>query len=354
MYESLGADFPDLIVESRATPKRGLSKMFVLRLSETQKAERVVKLQLEKEAQVAQKVGFRRVWSALADAKKPVVGHAVMYDMLFALSHFESSLPESYAEYKALVQGLFPSVFDTQFLAKSEPFKFLPQDADAEPGSKRENRFGSMALGQVYKVFELEAESAKSAGKPTVYVSFAPGHDRYGPDCSAFHEAGYDAYVTGYAFAHMAKQALSAELLSSLNSRTTMFRSLYHFNWSGDDDLVAKGIYVFVRGLKGRNEKYLKTAITAYKAPASEVCEVLSETDIDVKWIDDDSAFIILAEKRAGLVSAMLGDTKDSVEPFGADGGLKLTSFNEWLSAQNASDSEEVKEPDAKRARLSA
>merc|ERR1711908_70401 len=76
MFESLAAEFPDLIVESRPTAKRGLSKMFALRLTDTQKEERAAKLKLEKEMQLAQKVGFRRVFAALADAKKPVVGHA--------------------------------------------------------------------------------------------------------------------------------------------------------------------------------------------------------------------------------------------------------------------------------------
>merc|ERR1712226_854063 len=127
----------------------------------------------------------------------------------------------------------------------------------------KKHRFGSMALGNVYKVFKDEADVANREGKPTVSVTFAPGHDRYGPDCAAFHEAGYDAYVTGYSFAHMAKQALAAEHVNRLNSRSTMFRSLYHFNLSGDDDLVTTGVYLMVMGLKGKNDEFAKTNVSS-------------------------------------------------------------------------------------------
>mmetsp|Transcript_86746 Transcript_86746/g.193149 ORF Transcript_86746/g.193149 Transcript_86746/m.193149 type:complete len:187 (+) Transcript_86746:3-563(+) len=43
MHETLAAEFPDLIVESRQTPRSGVSKMFVLRLTEAQKTERAAK-----------------------------------------------------------------------------------------------------------------------------------------------------------------------------------------------------------------------------------------------------------------------------------------------------------------------
>merc|ERR1712083_965367 len=99
------------------------------------------------------------------------------YDLLFALSHFESPLPESYQDFKQLAHGLFPLMFDTQFLVKSDPFRFLPLATDAAPGAKRQHRFGSMALGNVYNVFKEEAAAAKKAGQPTVEVSLAPGHE---------------------------------------------------------------------------------------------------------------------------------------------------------------------------------
>jgi len=353
MYETLAAEFPDLIVEARPTPTRGVSKMFVLRLTDAQKTERAAKLRLEKEAEFARKVGFHKIFSALIDAKRPVVGHAVLYDLLFALSHFEGLLPESFVKFQELVRDLFPSLFCTQFLVKSEPFKFLPRAEDADPGSKRKHRFGSVALGAVFKVVTEEATTAKNAGQPTVEVAFAPGHDKYGHDCAAFHEAGYDAYITGCVFAHMAKQALCPERVPALRGRTTMWRSLYHFNLYGEDELITKGTYVHARGLKGRDDKCLRAAFAEIQAPGSEGNSALKSNDIEIRWIDDDSAFAVLPETCADAVNAML----ERVQCGGGRlEGLSLTSWSDWRSAQDVPENSrdnDMEEPPLKRARIS-
>jgi len=347
MYEALAADFPDLAVESRPTKTRGVSTLVALRLDAEQKAERAAKIRAEKEAELARKVGFSRVFNALAKSKKPLIGHALMFDLLFAFSHFEGRLPESYAKYKELVQSHFPVIFDTQLLAKKEPFKFLPaSDADA----KREHRFGSHALGEVYKVFLREAEAARTAGTPTVEVSFAPGHDRYGPDCAAFHEAGYDAYVTGYAFAHMAKLAFSQEVKFSLSCRSTMFRALFDFHLAGEDELVATGIYVHVKGLKGQDADSLRSAFAEIKAPSEN--DESQAADVQIRWIDDDNAFAVLPESCSAAVAAMLQRVKAAGNE---EGGFTFTAGEEWFAAQTAAaspcDSKDAEERRPKRAR---
>eukprot|EP00931_Biecheleriopsis_adriatica_P094185 TRINITY_DN67867_c0_g1_i1.p1 TRINITY_DN67867_c0_g1~~TRINITY_DN67867_c0_g1_i1.p1 ORF type:complete len:554 (+),score=159.35 TRINITY_DN67867_c0_g1_i1:51-1712(+) len=337
MYETMAADFPDLTVESRPTEVRGISTLVVLRLSASQKEEREAKVRAEKETELARKVGFRRVFNALAAAKKPVVGHACMFDWLFAHSHFES-LPESYAEFKELIHGSFPLLFDTQLLAKSEPFKFLPQEgAESVP----QHRFGSHALGQVYKVFFEESETARKAGKPAVEVTFAPSHDRYSGDCAAFHEAGYDAYVTGYVFAHMAKEVLKAEGVSKFNGRMTMFRGLFDFNVAAADELVAKGVYVHTRGLKGRAGDALRTAFAEVKASEGDSSE---PAEVQIKWINDDSAFAVLPESCSAAVAEMLKRVKAAG---GTVDGLTFTAGEEWFASQAAGKDE----PPAKRQR---
>ena len=333
--------------------------MIVLRLSEAQKSERTLRLRLEKEAEFLRKVGFQRIFSALVDAKRPLVGHAVSFDLLFALSHFHGPLPRSYPKLKEIVYGLFPSLFDTQFLASSDVFKFAPQDAG--PGSPRQYRFGSKALCELHKVFADEAAAAMKDAKPTVEVTFAPGHDRYSPDCNAFHEAGYDAYITGCVFAHMAKEALGGDLSSWLNGRTTMWRSRNHFNLHGDDD---EGVYVHTRGLKGRDTSYLKAAFGHIKVRTGKKSKALKDTDIEIRWIDDDSAFVILPEVCRDDITAMLRDRATA----GSDvGGLTFTSWSDWLLETKEAGDEEVRmllgklrltsgveEPALKRAKISA
>merc|ERR1712217_198998 len=182
---------------------------------------------------------------------------------------------------------------------------------------------------------------AKKASSATVDVNFAPGHDRYGPDCGAFHEAGYDAYVTGCVFAHMAKQAMSPELQPKLNSRSSMWRALYHFNLSGEDDLVTNGIIVHVRGLRGRDDKFLRGSFTDITAQSG---EPLKPSDLFVNWIDDDTAFVTLP-------AACEDGVKSKIEKAAADEdskALKLTSWADYQTARTskaASETSETGEP---------
>merc|ERR1712176_934006 len=90
----------------------------------------------------------------------------------------------------------------------------------------------------------------------------------------------------------MAKQALSPEFLSKLNARSTIWKSLYHFNLSGDDDLVSKGIHVHLRGLKGKSEQWVKSIFS----DVIKSCEDAKDASTEVRWIDDNAAFAILPE----------------------------------------------------------
>ena len=132
-------------------------------------------------------------------------------------------------------------------------------------GDHRPQCFRSTALGEVHKVFSAEAAAAKEAGRPCVDVTLAPGFERYGPGCDAYHEAGYDAYATGYCFAHMAADAL--ERTESLNGRIPMFRGLFNYNLTGEDELIAKGIYLHVTGLTGKNVGEFKSSFVEITVP---------------------------------------------------------------------------------------
>lgn len=252
LYENLRESMPGVILESRPTKARGLSTLVALRLTDTEKLERESKLQKEKEAEFRSKVGLRRIFVALAQAKKPLVGHALMFDLLFALSHFEG-LPETYQDFKDQSHQLFPSVFDTQVLAKSKLFR-----TKAKKDGEQTSRFSSFALGQVYKVLKQEAEESRDLGEEVVGFTLAEGHERY-ENSASFHEAGYDAFVTGCVFAYMC-DALG-RFPDELQGQLMMFRGFYYFKLHGDDELVTKGAYLHIQGLKGRGVQDLQESM---------------------------------------------------------------------------------------------
>merc|ERR1712232_731201 len=98
---------------------------------------------------------------------------------------------------------------------------------------------------------------------------------------------------------------------------------------------------------KGKGVKEFKSAFEEVRLPTSEKSESAEAAPVDIRWIDDDSAFAILPETCRGAVVELLARHKtanaDTVGP-------TLTAWEEWLLAQDA----EISEPEAKRARTGA
>lgn len=143
--------------------------------------------------------GFTAVFEMMRDSNKPAVGHNLSFDLTFCLSSFAQSLPPSWPAYKQLVQRWFPAgVWDTKHLARQLQGVFE----------------GGTSLGDVYQglvergldqaVAEFLADQTNEPGTWAFPgISHADGYEAYqGPEASSHaHEAGYDAYMTGAAFA---------------------------------------------------------------------------------------------------------------------------------------------------------
>mmetsp|Transcript_62751 Transcript_62751/g.147140 ORF Transcript_62751/g.147140 Transcript_62751/m.147140 type:complete len:542 (+) Transcript_62751:68-1693(+) len=343
MHETLQEHFPDLVVESRPTALRGMSTMVALRLSDEEKNERSAKIRAEKEAELVSKVGVRRIFAALANSKKPIVGHACLYDLMFAFSHFEGPLADSFREFKHALCGLFPTVYDTQLLARSDLFKTKP---NSEPP---QSRFRSFALGEVHKVLKEEADSARAAGGQAVEIALADGHNRYATT-AIFHEAGYDAFITGCVFAYMAGELFSEadKTAEPFKGRLVMFRNFFNVNLLGDDELITKGSYLHTRGLKGRSASDFSSSLQSILIELHKRKNVEAEFNapFQIRWIDDDSAFAVFSEESSGLIAEIC----DEAQAAGGDvGGLHFMPGETWFKAQAAETG--AAEPPRKRAR---
>lgn len=64
-------------------------------------------------------MGFSRVIEYLQAAKKPIVGHNLMFDAAFVFEQFVKRLPNSYIEFASKWTELFPATYDTKTLAAS-------------------------------------------------------------------------------------------------------------------------------------------------------------------------------------------------------------------------------------------
>ena len=134
--------------------------------------------------------GFSRVVRKLIDSKKPIVGHNCFLDIMKIYNQFYKTLPTSYYQFKKDIHAAFPAVYDTKFLS----YELRRRLEDVE--SKLSLPLLSTKLSTLFN--NLKEENMR-----TVDLMYAPiithaeGFERY-RKTALCHEAGYDAYMTGY------------------------------------------------------------------------------------------------------------------------------------------------------------
>mmetsp|Transcript_3274 Transcript_3274/g.6750 ORF Transcript_3274/g.6750 Transcript_3274/m.6750 type:complete len:475 (-) Transcript_3274:2327-3751(-) len=132
------------------------------------------------EAAAQQHLGVEEVIKYVLLSKKPLVAHNMLYDLLFLYEQFVAELPPSYSEFKFVAKSNLPPLYDT---------KLIPRQID------------SLQISNTGLVSLLDALDRKIC--INVRMDVEAGFNKYVGDCS-YHEAGYDSYITGLAFAKMA------------------------------------------------------------------------------------------------------------------------------------------------------
>ncbi|XP_007484914.1 poly(A)-specific ribonuclease PNLDC1 isoform X1 [Monodelphis domestica] len=123
--------------------------------------------------------GFAVFFQMLVKAKKPLVGHNMMMDLLHLHEKFYRPLPESYEQFKLNIHGLFPVLIDTKNVTK-EIWKEL-----SFPRASN--------LLEVYEVLNSDLNPTKNSCPVIIHAS----------ECIKYvetkypHEAAYDAFLCG-------------------------------------------------------------------------------------------------------------------------------------------------------------
>ncbi|NWS70465.1 PNDC1 ribonuclease, partial [Crotophaga sulcirostris] len=134
----------------------------------------------QKEAILLSARGFTNLFQTIVEAKKPLVGHNMLMDLMHLHDKFYKPLPESYEEFKRNVHNLFPVLIDTKTVTKSiwkkHPF---PRVSD---------------LMELYTVLCNSSLNSKDPTCPV--IALASDCSRYAEKKSP-HEAGYDAFLCG-------------------------------------------------------------------------------------------------------------------------------------------------------------
>ncbi|XP_066467445.1 poly(A)-specific ribonuclease PNLDC1 isoform X2 [Tiliqua scincoides] len=202
--------------------------------------------------------GFTNLFQTLVKAKKLLVGHNMLLDLLHLHDKFYKPLPENYEEFKKNIHFLFPVLMDTKNIAKSiwKEYQF-PH---------------ALNLLEVYEILCSNVNPTNQSGPEIVHAD----------DCLRYaakkfpHEAAYDAVLCGSVLlklAHLLLCRMSPETARTCSSfsqyldvlavymnKVNLIRAgAQKINFSGldDTDKHLPLLLVNVRGWPGVNEEQI-------------------------------------------------------------------------------------------------
>ena len=132
-------------------------------------------------------LGFSRVVGKICQSVEsgcPLLGHNMILDLTHTINQFCQPLPDSYLDFKSLANSLFPNIIDTKLMANTSPFK---------------QEILNSSLEELYKAVQQSPYSLPTVTPLTPELGYSQDDERY-------HEAGYDAYITGLCFIAMSNR----------------------------------------------------------------------------------------------------------------------------------------------------
>lgn len=230
-------------------------------------------------------MGFRLVFNDLVKAKKPLIGHNCMFDILFMMRWFDRPLSQNLTEFKLHLNELFPILLDTKYIASSGVL-----------GRVYENT----TLKELHDTLCKESESVADVPQSLINaskVTFAAGFDGYAAG-EQFHDAGWDAYSTGLVF-HREMLSLGGEIeevISKAGGKMFMMQSLYHM----DLDPARSNGWIKVTGTL----LHLSDIPAATTQPDLntffENAFQLPKEQLEYVWIDGTSTFVVITGSGEG------------------------------------------------------
>ncbi|XP_044277694.1 poly(A)-specific ribonuclease PNLDC1 [Varanus komodoensis] len=203
--------------------------------------------------------GFTNLFQTLVEARKPLVGHNMLMDLLHLHEKFYKSLPESYEMFKKNIHTLFPVLLDTKNITKAfwKEFQF-PQ---------------ASTLLEIDEVLCSSSLSGTAQSCPEIF--HASDCLRYATQKSP-HEAAYDAFLCGSVLLKIAHLLLSRsscdparstptfsqylDVLATYVNQVNLIRaSVQNINFSGTDDCTRRPpcLIAYVHGWPGVNEEQI-------------------------------------------------------------------------------------------------
>jgi poly(A)-specific ribonuclease len=265
--------------------------------------------------QLAKETGFSKVIWSLSKHGKLVVGHNMLIDMMQILKQFFGPLPDQYDDFKLMLNSLFPRLIDTKYISSVQPLKDLIQNSTLS---------------------DLDKILAKEPFNTNVTISDC----KYSVLDEKLHEAGYDAFLTGFCYIRMLHylQTLNNTNIESINEH---YSNKIHFMKSYDIPFV---------DLKHPQELPKRDHVFYIEFPAcwetQDIYDLFSPFgNIYVSWLDSTSALVALlnTDNVKKVTSQLIGTVGHDYKVY-----FYKTYLNQ-ISKFNAADDTNVKANGTKR-----
>jgi len=225
-------------------------------------------------------IGFRAIWTVLTAACVPVVFHNGFLDLMFCYQHFEADLPETIAEFKSKVAHTFQGgVFDTRLIALESGISMA----------------GSAALETLAEIVKSNVVTVNDSGK-------------YSDASGKFHEAGFDALLTGKVFLGL-KSKLSD--INQWKNHICISRCLWVLSIDTlDSDRVLLDCGVGkIRIIRVVSEMTKSVSTRDVLGIFEDVKSITPATAVNIQWINDTSGILLVTwsgEKASDSVSSSI------------------------------------------------
>lgn len=296
---------------------KGKNEMIVTKMDESEQK----KLEQDRDQQdfdeLQDAIGFTKVVQKIIDSKKIVVGHNMFLDLLYTMHQFVTPLPENYDEFKIQVRENFPKILDTKLMASTSPLK------EEIPHS---------SLEELVKILSVA---------PFKMAKMASGNYKIGDENGKYHEAGYDAFITGLCFIAMSNKLAN---YSEKNPKENV--------WPNDKYLSP--FFNKVNMMRIMDISYLNLAEKEEIPDRSHVFHVTFPVDwkipdllnlfspfgsVSVSWINENSAYVSLREHVANVKSVVMSTLNCSsiykIVPYDVHKKMEMIVNNSKLSDEN-------------------
>jgi len=282
----------DLFIET-VTLTSGARAIRVTKVDEEGVRRRAAERDAAEMEELSDAVGFTKVVRKLSTSKKLVVGHNMLLDLCHTVNQFVQPLPETLDDFKELMSKALPNICDTKLMASTSPFREEIQRSTLED--------------------LIKATSEKPYQMPEVTSGLDEGQGyALGQTPEKYHDAGYDAFVTGLCFIAMSNRLGSITTTSSsskplkpkpilpdsplvqpfVNKVCLRIPDVPYLNLAGDDVVP------------DRDHVFHVSFPAAWRT--SDLQQLFSSFGpVFVTWIDDTSAYVKLKEHPANAKMVM-------------------------------------------------